>query len=438
MMPRFFFTVLGTLLYMTVSGQTFIGEPGVYVLGRLNVPMATAEYTKSFVAGAAVRTKWDSLETSPGVFNWSFLDSEIANANAFGKKISILVVGYAGWLSSVGVPMYDYIDNNPISATYLDTLQAPITWSATYVNRLSMLIQQLGIKYSNDTTVTYINCGAGNMNNNLPNHVASGVDFWTATGYHRDTLVAKMEQVLDVYMTAFPNTATWNSLENIWFEPQASGNPFNYVITQFANYGEATYPDRFGAWREDLTGCQNTTSTNSQWFTVASHPCRTGGQMTYNVQDGPSRMNQCGLVPNTKDFVLQSAFNKGFSMNMRYFEVYKEDIDDTTLTATIQFASDSTQQVYLFCNPTLGAHMESNETIYIYPNPTTNMLNISVPRDEEYQIKITNSMGEEVFNQKSSRVAEKAIDLSQFHTGIYFLSVITGQGKLLSRKIILQ
>ena len=422
------------LNFSGVPAQTssFIGKPGVYVLGRLSIPMDTTAFNKPYVTGTAVRVKWDSVETSPGIFNWNFLDNEIAAAASYGKKISLLIVGYAGWLASLGVPTYDFIDNIPISPTYLDTLQAPITWSSQYLNHLSNLIQQLGLKYSNDTNVTYINCGAGNMNNNLPNHVASGADFWTATSYHPDTLVEKMKQVLDVYMIAFPNTPAWNSLENIWFEPQATGNPFNYVITQFASYGASTYPDRFGAWREDLTGCQNTTSSNSQWFTVASHPCRTGGQMSYSVQDGPAIMNQCGLVPNTKEFVLQSAFNKGFSMNMRYFELYKDDIDDTTLTAIIQNASDSTDAVYHYCNPALGT--EENIIDYgklmVYPNPSHNNFTVQLS-DQIFSLEVLDVTGRTVI-AKQGIFNKEEINCSELHRGIYLIrcSGITKSSRL--------
>src|SRR6185295_4445778 len=85
--------ILLSSLHVPAQPNYFIGKPGIYVLGRLSTPMATSEYSKSFVAGTAVRVKWDSVETNPGIYNWSFLDGEIANANDFGKKISILVVG---------------------------------------------------------------------------------------------------------------------------------------------------------------------------------------------------------------------------------------------------------------------------------------------------------------------------------------------------------
>ena len=40
---------------------------------------------------------------------------------------------------------------------------------------------------------------------------------------------------------------------------------------------------------------------------MKQNPCRTGAQMLWSVQDGPNRMNKCGITPNTEPVVLDSA-----------------------------------------------------------------------------------------------------------------------------------
>jgi hypothetical protein len=321
---------------------TFQGHPGIFVLGQVDVPMPTSEYAKAFVAGAAVRTTWQSIEPTPGNYVWSFLDTEVKNAREANKKISISVLGNPDWLEAQGVPMYEFIDIKPTSSTFGQTLKAPITWSNEFVNKLSGLVNALAAKYANDTTVAYINAISGKMNNNLPATVASGENFWTATNYNPDTLLTKMNKILDVYMEAFPKTPSWNSVENVSFEKAASGKEGNYVITGFAEYGAKTYPDRFGVWREDLSGCTNITTTTGHWGVVTSHPFRNGAQMLWNVQDGPDfRMNNCGNLTAIKDSVLKAAFDVGTSIKMRYAEVYKVDVDDESLVLVLQAGSDA-------------------------------------------------------------------------------------------------
>lgn len=418
------------------NAQDFQGHAGIYVLGQVDVPMPTSEYAKPYVSGAAVRTSWATIEPTEGNFQWSFLDTEIANATAAGKKISISILGNPTWLASAGVPMYDYIDIKPTSPTFGQTLQAPITWSNEFVAKLTTLIQQLGIKYANNPTVTYVNAIAGKMNNNLPSTVANGTDFWTATGYNANTLIAKMNQMTDVFMTAFPNTGSWNSLENISFEIPASGNPNNYVITQFANYGSATYPNRFGVWREDLAGCSNITSTTGHWGVVASHPCRTGAQMLWNVQDGADgtyRMNNCSLPITTKEEVLQAAFNLGFTMNMRYFEVYKVDVDDTSLSTILQNNLTSITGIVNNCT-TLGVEDFGTTSVSIYPNPTKKELFVST-KNEIKSIQIINPIGQTIIN-KNINSQSTAINVENLAKGMYIVSITSSDYKIENYKFL--
>ena len=37
-----------------------------------------------------------------------------------------------------------------------------------------------------------------------------------------------------------------------------SGNPPNFLISQYVDYGVHKYPQRFGLWKEDLAGCIDT------------------------------------------------------------------------------------------------------------------------------------------------------------------------------------
>lgn len=408
--------------------STFTGEPGIFILGTTDVPMSTSEYTKPFVTGTAVRTTWESIEPSPGVYDWSFLDGEIANAATYGKKISISILGKPSWLASVGVTMYDYIDLNPSHPTYLDTLQAAITWNNSFVSQLKNLITQLSIKYANDTNVAYVNSIAGMMNNNLPTNDIAGNPWYTTYSYNPDTLIAAMQDVMDHYMSVFPSTPLWNSVENVSFEMAASGNANKYVPEQYSNYGVATYPDRFGIWREDLAGCTNTTTTTGHWSIVVSNPCRIGAQMLWNVQDGGDgtfRMNNCGFTPNTKDHVLDSAIQKGISIGMTYFEIYKADIDDASLATILQNGHDSLMNVSSACMPVVTG-IDDSETLdifSIYPNPTSNVLNI-VFSESKGTYFLYNTFGQLILTGNLSQ-PQTSLDISALNSGNYFLQVIT-------------
>ncbi len=422
-------SLLAICTVLNSNAQTpFMGVPGIFVLGSVDVPMSTSEYTKSFVTGTAVRTKWESIEPSPGVYDWSFLDNEISNAASYGKKINISILGKPSWLVGEGVTMYDYIDLNPAHTTYLDTLQEAITWSSSFVSQLKNLVTQLSIKYANDTNVVYVNCISGMMNNNLPTNDIAGNPWYTTYSYDPDTLIAAMEDVMDHYMSVFPNTPLWNSVENVSFEMAASGNANKYVPEQYSNYGVATYPDRFGIWREDLAGCTNTTTTTGHWSIVVSNPCRIGAQMLWNVQDGSDgtfRMNNCGFTPNTKDHVLDSAMQTGISIGMRYFEIYKADIDDASLATILQNGHDSLMNIASACMPLVTgvSNVESSDIFSLYPNPTSDALNIVISESKGTYF-LYNTFGQLILTGNLAQ-PQITLDISMLHSGNYFLQIIT-------------
>jgi len=145
-------------------------------------------------------------------------------------------------------------------------------------------------------------------------------------------------------------------------------------------------------------------------------------------------MNQCGLTPNTKQFVLDAAIQKGLSLGMRYLEIYGIDIQDASLSANILQANTSLIAQGDSCNA-LG--IESNELekgIEIYPNPTSGILKINFKNStDKSEIEIFNSIGQNVFKNNISNQTE--INISTFSNGIYLMKIKNGQN-VVTKKII--
>ena len=62
--------------------------------------------------------------------------------------------------------------------------------------------------------------------------------------------------------------------------------------------------------------------------------------MVWNVQDGPSRMNNCEMTPkdysaSSKIIAMDSAINAGLSINMKYYEIYLADLKDSVLDSIL-------------------------------------------------------------------------------------------------------
>jgi hypothetical protein len=153
---------------------------------------------------------------------------------------------------------------------------------------------------------------------------------------------------------------------------------------------------------------------------MQQNTCRTGAQMLWSVQDGPSRMNQCEISPNTKSVVFESAINKGLGLGMRYLEVYGIDIADASLSISIQQANNSLIEKGLFCNPVAGIKEDNPENVFsIYPNPTTEYLTIDHNSKQKQQVQILNQWG--VLLKEFSLTKSVQLDISDLPYGTYFV-----------------
>jgi hypothetical protein len=427
-MRKQIYTIFIILFSIQCQAQ-FIGHSGVYYLGTANVPISTANFSNPNVNGVVVRFKWNDVEPTPGNFNWSFVDDEISKATVYNKKVSLQPLGKPNWLSSLGAQQYNYVDNNTAHSTYGQVLSDVIPWDSTYVSRYKIFIQNLATKYANNPVVSYVNTIGGHFSRGLPDTVITNTTtltkqaFWKAYSYNADSLGSLMNKMTDFYMSQFPSTPLWCSVDYVLFQPNATGQARNYLASIYCNYGISKYSERFGLFREYISACNppQSISSGSQWYIMQQNSCRTGAQMLWSVQDGPTRMNQCGILPNTKSAVIDSAVSKALKFGMRYLEIYGADILDATLSTSIQTANNKLVAKGAECYPMseIKTHTEQNE-FSITPNIAVESISISYSEAIDKQlIQIFNSMGilvKELEISKSDQIC-----ISDLSKGMYFI-----------------
>jgi Protein of unknown function (DUF3244). len=77
---------------------------------------------------------------------------------------------------------------------------------------------------------------------------------------------------------------------------------------------------------------------------------------------------------------------------------------------------------------------ESNESVAVYPNPTTNNVNIAAPGLQH--ITIMNALGQVVYESNADG-STTTLDMSSYQTGVYMVRVTTENGesvKLVSKQ----
>ena len=87
----------------------------------------------------------------------------------------------------------------------------------------------------------------------------------------------------------------------------------------------------------------------------------------------------------------------------------------------------------------LGVENHTENQIKVYPNPTSDLITIQSKNEffTDALVKVTNALGQNVFETKSSNASEITIDLSSQSAGIYFLTM-EEKGKKTTQKIIKQ
>lgn len=146
--------------------------------------------TDPLVKGGVIEISWRQIETSPGVYNWSIIDSNLGQVQA-GKSVSLRVlVRCADVIYDDGAPAGDGLRDDCAPTWYANATYAPITVSvpdsclddfanvsadkvkatkgkrlnylnAEVKNRMQLLVSAIGARYENNATLTHVEVGAG-------------------------------------------------------------------------------------------------------------------------------------------------------------------------------------------------------------------------------------------------------------------------------------
>lgn len=432
-----FLILLTNLLVLNSRAQSTISDyNGIYTLGKKDIPLDADTYTKTFIKGGALRISWSLIEPIEGDFDWSFLENEILTAQNAEKKVTIYIhTGYGGtpeWVYDAGAQKYFYIDENQNHDTFGKTLYFPFPWDAIYLEKWKKFIQEFGNQFGNNTTISYVRGATESITNgwNLPKKDANDND-WNFYNYTPTLLLNAMKDVLDEFMSAFPNTPHWAEVGPIKFEAETSGNSKVHVANEITNYGLQNYASRFGLWREDVhCNVPLSPNANSHWKFLKNNTCRTGAQMLAPVSNpnGLNRMRKCDTSFNAEQ-ALEAAIQMALDYEMPYVEVYIPDVLNPDLETVLQNGANSLASS---CGQSLSVDDENNlsQKFIVFPNPSTG--EVLVQLENITKIEVYNSFGQRILLKLNSN----NINLSEQPKGIYFIKIITSNRERISKIIL--
>tara|TARA_R110002073_G_scaffold336260_2_gene531509 strand:- start:59217 stop:60392 length:1176 start_codon:yes stop_codon:yes gene_type:complete len=192
------------------SSQTFDRPMGLYCscppttgngFGSVVPSVAQLEH----VDGVLVRIGWNDIESTPGVYDWTLLDEQIASAQSFDIKISLSIINgpmAPNWLEDMGVDFFDYeLQGTP--------RRLPIPWDAVHQSRWMQFVADLGARYENEETISlvYITNSSGNgFEMQLPRS-PTDTQNWLNRGYTDQMYAQTWKDAIDAFAIAFPNHA---------------------------------------------------------------------------------------------------------------------------------------------------------------------------------------------------------------------------------------
>jgi hypothetical protein len=237
---------------------------------QLDSSMLTDKNVNSFLIPLA----WSVVETADGIFDWTTLDSLIAQAAGVNKTVVLdIMPGWdsPSWLYAAGARSFNFLWDQKNWGPGLCTIATiPVPWDTIYMQKWSALINALGARYSTNKTVIGVKLtgiSSESAETNLPHSVnkkisdgttnCTGYDYvinWQAAGYNRTLIESTWLAFAQAYEQAFPTAALISVMQPEGFPPiDQLGNIFSsrtggdpIATSDILATGVADFPGQFG------------------------------------------------------------------------------------------------------------------------------------------------------------------------------------------------
>ena len=313
---------------------------GVFSLAKVGQPADPAVFANPLVDGISVREAWRNLEPSPGAYDWSFLDSEVARAGKADKVVLLRILsegpGTPPWALD-GVQTFGYHDANPFHLEKAGLIA--VYWDRTYLARKKAMIQALGAHFSANPAVRVVAavCASAHSGDWSVPHKPADIRSWKAIGYSSDKMVDVCKQIIDTTMESFPRQCVTLAVgRNGRLDPDP-----NYVARAAVQYAKSRYAGRFITQKNSLAATTPPPgSPDLKHFEMLweSRPEVAGQVLWYSYGD-PNCRNNGGRGPCDPETTLRRAIDIGLAYKMKYIEIYEQDV--LNLPSVIRYAHDS-------------------------------------------------------------------------------------------------
>ena len=328
--PRFLASIAGAMLFIYSPYASAQVPRGVFSLSPAGVACPDAVLSNASVDGVGIRQDWRDLEPTEGVYNWEFLDSQVARVAAAGKKVLLRIntqFAKPDWVTTAvtdaGGAFFTF-DKDGVPTTI------PVFWDPTFLAKKKVMIAALGAHFTKNTAIKIVWTSFANANSedwSVP-HTPPDVVNWLAVGYTSEKMLDAGKQMIDATMAAFPNqyvtlavAGNGHGANGSNLDPDES-----YVARNAVLAARATWPGRLIVQKNSLSTFNPPAPGTGTTFQLLwdSRP-DIGGQMLDACFGDTTYRNNAG-VPDDPANILHKSVNMGLGYGMNYIEIYQFDV----------------------------------------------------------------------------------------------------------------
>src|SRR6184192_1383202 len=318
-----------TLLLCLIAASAHATEmkeapKGMYIFSSGKLSATNQAFTSAGTAisnancdGVRWLLRWSDVEATPDTYIWQYLDDAVAWAAANNKKCGISI--------NAGKDCPAWLYAAPYNAqfyTMQDTPEAigrriPVPGDPVFMTRWQKFITDFGARYDSNPAVSYvIIAGIGNHDEW---DIAPGPLDTAALGSTQaevDAWKSSSKQIIDFYMSAFPNTTVMGYPVPPFNPSNAAEDPLT-SMREVSDYAANTYNCHFGYAVAPL---QSSTTTSN-------YP--PANELFLHWTTNPTHGETLNPASSADDF--DATLRVALDLKIRGMEIYKKDFQNAAL-----------------------------------------------------------------------------------------------------------
>jgi hypothetical protein len=310
----------------TISGTAFSATPrGLYSVSSIGKKTQQPVLDNPSVDGISIRQNWADLEKREGVFDFTFLDTEIGRAATAGKPVLLRIYSMGGrptWVDGAvrraGGKFFKWV-NNGVNTSI------PLFWDPTFLAKKTAMITALGAHFASNPTVKIVSCSFANATTEdwVVPHTNDLVPQWQRLGYTTANMLVAAQTIIDATMAAFPNS-------QVTMAVGGTGNTLDGgddVLARAAvDSAKLRWPGRLTIQKNDLSTClPSPPGTGFIYAVLWDNRPDVAGQFLGVVYNDTGYKVNCGII-GLADVIFTAAISEAILYSEQYVEAYETDV----------------------------------------------------------------------------------------------------------------